>query len=163
MRSTAVAVANDNRGFEALTFGLQDEIFAIDADNVLEILDVIPVTEVPGARRFVPGLINVRGKVVPLADLRVRFGMDCAEATRDTRIIVMEIDLADEAAMVGILADKVYEVTQIAGDAIESTPPIGMRWRSDFIRGIGKRGDDFIIIPDLKRIFAADQPVAGPK
>ncbi|HYH22630.1 MAG TPA: chemotaxis protein CheW [Azospirillum sp.] len=148
-----MTVANDNQSFEALTFDLQGEVFALGAHSVREILDVTPVTLVPGARDFVPGLINVRGRVVPLADLRVWFGMPHAEASADTRIIVVEIDLDGEPTIVGLLADKVYEVTQIAGASIEDTPPIGMTWPPEYVRGIGKRGDDFIIIPNIERIF----------
>lgn len=151
-----MTVANDNASFEALTFGLNGEVFALDADSVREILDVIPVTEVPGARDFVPGLINVRGRVVPLADLRVRFGMPSADADEDTRIIVVEIDLAGEPTIVALLADKVYEVTEIAGTSIEPTPEIGVKWRPDYVRGIGKRGSQFIIIPNIERIISAD-------
>jgi purine-binding chemotaxis protein CheW len=142
--------------FEALTFGLQGEIFALDANCVREILDVIPVTEVPGAREFVPGLINVRGRVVPLADLRVKFGMERGEHTVDTRIVVVDISLAGEPTTVGLLADKVYEVTTIAGTSIEETPEIGMNWRPDYIRGIGKRGEDFVILPAIERIFSVE-------
>ena len=147
--------ANDNRSFEALTFDLQGEIFAIDAQMVREILDVGAVTDVPGAKAFVPGLINVRGKVVPLADLRVKFGMEQPPHSRDTRIIVVEIPIEDEPTIVGLLADRVHEVTTIGGAGIEDAPEIGMKWRPDFLKGIGKRGDEFIIIPDIGRIFSA--------
>jgi purine-binding chemotaxis protein CheW len=142
--------------FEALTFGLQGEVFALDANAVLEILDVVTVTEVPGADPFLPGLINVRGRVVPLADLRVKFGMPQAEATPDSRIIVVEIPLAGEELRVGLLADKVYEVAEISGTAILDAPAIGMKWRADFIKAIGKRRDEFLVIPDIERIFTAD-------
>jgi purine-binding chemotaxis protein CheW len=142
--------------FEALTFGIGGEVFALDADSVREILDIIPVTEVPGARDFVPGLINVRGRVVPLADLRVKFGMERAEQSRDTRIVVVEIDLAGEPTIVGLLADKVYEVTTLNGAAIDQAPEIGMNWRPDFVKGIGKAEAGFIIVPNIERIFAAE-------
>ncbi|AWB06579.1 chemotaxis protein CheW (plasmid) [Azospirillum humicireducens] len=139
--------------FEALTLGLGGEIFAIDANSVHEILDIVPQTEVPGAPPLVSHLINVRGKVVPLADLRIRFGMECTPPTIDTRIVVVEIELDEEPTVVGLLADKVHEVTSIAGASIEDTPDIGMRWNPELIKGIGKRGDDFIVIPDIVRIF----------
>lgn len=145
----------DTPSFEALTLGLGGEIFAIDANSVHEILDLVPQTEVPGASPLVSHLINVRGKVVPLADLRIRFGMDCTAPTIDTRIVVVEILLDGEPTVVGLLADKVHEVTNIAGASIEETPAIGMRWNPDLIKGIGKRGDDFIVIPDIVRIFTA--------
>lgn len=144
----------DTRSFEALTLGLGGEIFAIDANSVHEILDLVPQTEVPGASPLVSHLINVRGKVVPLADLRIRFGMDCTAPTIDTRIVVVEILLDGEPTVVGLLADKVHEVTNIAGASIEDTPDIGMRWDPNLIKGIGKRGTDFIVIPDIVRIFA---------
>jgi purine-binding chemotaxis protein CheW len=145
---------NDNDSFQALTIGLDSEVLALDANAVREILDVIAVTDVPGANPFVGGLINVRGKVVPVADLRVKFGMDLAAQTIDTRIVVVEIDLAGEPTIVGLMADKVYEVTAIGAASIEDAPEIGMNWRSEFVKGIGKRGNDFIIIPDIARIFA---------
>lgn len=143
------------QSFEALTFGLQGELFAIDAGLVREILDVIPITEVPGATRFVHGLVNVRGKVVPLADLRVKFGMQQAADSIDTRFIVVEIELGGEAVTVGLIADKVHEVAEIEGDSIEKTPDLGMRLRPEFVKGIGKRNGQFIIIPDLDRIFSS--------
>ncbi len=150
-----MTTANDNASFEALTFGLQGEIFALDANCVREILDVIQITQVPGADQFVGGLINVRGRVMPLADLRVKFGMDRPPNGDDSRIIVIEIDLNDTPHLVGLLADKVFEVTEIRDSSIEETPDLGMKWHPEFIKGIGKRGKDFIIIPNFDRIFAA--------
>lgn len=140
---------------EVLTLGLQGEIFAVDAGNVREILDLVPVTEVPNARPFVGGLINVRGKVVPLADPRVPFGMERTPPTADTRIVVIEVDLDGEPTLVGLLADKVYEVTSLAPASLEETPRIGMRWRPDLIRCIGKRLDAFIIVLDLDGLLSA--------
>jgi len=147
------APGTETSDFEALTLGLGGEIFAIDANIVHEILDLISVTEVPGARDFVGGLINVRGKVVPLADLRLKFGMERTPPTLDTRVVVVEIDLEGETTVVGLLADKVFEVTAIERASIEATPDIGMKWRAEFIKGIGKRGTDFIVIPDIVRLF----------
>jgi len=152
----ATATGAETASFEALTLCLGGEVFAIDANCVREILDLIPVTDVPGARPFVNGLVNVRGRVVPLADLRLKFAMPATPPTVDTRIVVVEIDLAGEATVVGLLADKVYEVTEIARSSIESTPEIGMKWRPDFIQGIGKRGCEFIVIPNIVRILSSD-------
>lgn len=152
---TAATNAYDTgKPMEVLTLGLEGEVFAVEAGIVREILDPVPVTEVPGARAFVRGMINVRGKVVPLADLRLRFGMAPNPATIDTRIVVVEIELDGEPVIVGILADKVFEVTEIAAASIEQAPRIGMHWRPEFIRCIGKRAADFIIIPNLEQIFA---------
>src|SRR5689334_8059073 len=140
----------------ALTLALQDEIFAIDAEHVREILDLVPVTEVPNAAPFAAGLINVRGTVVPLADLRVMFGMDRPDPTPDTRIVVIEMDIDGEPTVAGIVADKVLDVADIDTAAIEEAPKVGMRWRPEFVRGIGKHGQDFIVIPDMMRIFSAE-------
>lgn len=146
---------DDGAGFEALTLALGGEIFAIEAGIVHEILDLIPVTDVPGAPGFVAGLINVRGKVVPLADLRLKFGMAAPPPTLDTRVVVVEITLDGETTVVGLLADKVYEVTEIAHASIEQTPDLGMKWPADYIKGICQRGTDFIVIPDIDRLFAS--------
>ncbi len=137
----------------ALTLKLQDEIFAIKAEQVREILDMVPITEVPGASAFVNGLINVRGRVVPLADMRVVFGMDRPEPDEDTRIIVLELDIDGDATVAGIIADKVESVTEIESTQIQEAPRVGMRWRKEFVRGIGKRDGDFVIIPNLEKIF----------
>lgn len=137
----------------ALTLRLDDELFAIEAQSVREILDLVPVTEVPNASPFAAGLINVRGRVVPLTNLKVAFGMHSAEPDQDTRIVVIETEIEGEPSVVGILADKVYDVTDIEPAAIEEAPRVGMRWRPDYVRGIGKRRGDFIIIPDIHRIF----------
>jgi purine-binding chemotaxis protein CheW len=138
---------------KALTLRLQDELFAVEAGSVREILDLVPITEVPNASPFVSGLINVRGRVVPLADLRVMFGMDRPEPDEDTRIVVMEVDIEGEPTVAGILADKVHDVTDIEAASIEEAPKVGMRWRPEFVQGIGKRNGGFIIIPNLGRIF----------
>lgn len=146
---------------QALTLGLQDEVFAIEAESVREILDVVPITEVPNARPFVNGLINVRGRVVPLADLRVMFGMDRPPPDVDTRIVVIEINIEGEPTIAAILADKVHDVTDIEAASIEEAPNVGVRWRPEYVRGIGKRGDEFIIIPDLEQIFGNEEGSGG--
>lgn len=137
----------------ALTIRLQDERFAVEAESVREILDLVPITKVPNASPFVNGLINVRGRVVPLADLRVMFDMDRPEPDVDTRIVVIEINLDGEPTVVGILADKVHDVTDIEATDIQEAPRVGMRWRAEFVKGVGRWNGEFIIIPNLERIF----------
>jgi purine-binding chemotaxis protein CheW len=143
-----------DRPLEVLTMDLQGQTFALEATQVREILDLVPVTEVPGSEPFVNGLINVRGKVVPVADLRLKFGMEQAPDTIDTRIVVMEIEIDRIPTIVGIRADKVHEVTELAPSALADVPRVGMRWRPEYIRFIGKRGSDFIVIPDIARILS---------
>ena len=156
-----MAIPNHDRPLEVLTLDLDDEIFALEAGCVREILDLVPVTEVPDADPFVSGLINVRGKVVPLADPRVRFGMEQKPPTIDTRIVVIEVELDGEPITVGIRADKVHEVTELAAASLAETPRIGMRWRPEFIRCIGKRGGDFVIVLDITQIFASGRHGPG--
>jgi purine-binding chemotaxis protein CheW len=133
--------------------GLQSEMFAVDVTLVREILDPVPVTEVPGERSFLRGIINVRGKVVPVADLRRRFDMEAGAADVDTRFIVTEINYDGVPTLIAIVADKVYEVTEIPAAAMEDAPKIGMHWRPEFIRFIGKWRDDFVVVPNMERIF----------
>jgi purine-binding chemotaxis protein CheW len=137
-----------------LTFALGGEMFAIDAQCVREILEVPSITRVPGAMGFANGLINVRGAIVPLADLAVAFGMAGAEHGEDTRVIVIEAEVGGEPSTIGILADKVHDVAAMEGMSIEDAPTVGMRWRADVIRGITRRNGQFVILPDLDLILA---------
>ncbi len=154
--------STETGAMRALTLRLQDEIFAIEAESVREILDLVPITAVPNAPAFVGGLINVRGRVVPLADLRVVFGMERPPANQDTRIVVIEVDIDGEPTIVGILADKVHDVTDIEAAAIQDAPRVGMRWRPDYVRAIGKRNGGFVIIPNLNRIFETQGRRSAP-
>lgn len=150
-----MTATNDNHAaMRALTMRLDDETFAIDAESVREILEVVPVTRVPNAPEAVFGLINVRGSVVPLADFRVLFGMARQEPTEDTRIVVVEVRLDDERLVAGLLADKVYEVVDLDGGARDPAPRVGMRWPAEFVQGIARRNDTFVIIPHVEKIFA---------
>lgn len=140
---------------EALTFDLQGETFALEASLVREVLDLLPETHVPGAPPFVGAVINFRGRIIPLVDLRVAFEMERGEPTIDTRIVVIEHPLDGEPTLIGLRADKVHEVTAITHETTEEAPRIGLRWRADFIRRLARRDGDLIVIPDLDQIFAA--------
>lgn len=146
-------VTSEETTQQVLMLGLAGEVFAIEAQQVREILDPIPVTRVPGAKGYVSSILNVRGKVIPLADLRLRFGMPPAPITSDSRFIVIEIEVAGEPTTVGIVADKVYEVTELDTTSLQKAPPIGMHWQPEFVTGIGKWKDDFIVVPNLEHIF----------
>ena len=148
-----MAVWQGKRSLEVLTLTLQGEKFALEAGRVQEILDLVTVTEVPGGPAFLNGLVNVRGKVVPLADLRLKFEMTPTPPTIDTRIVVINVTMDGGMLTVGLLADKVHEVTELNADVLEDTPRLGMRWRPEFIRCIGKHGGDFVAVLDIDRIF----------
>ncbi|HWW65197.1 MAG TPA: chemotaxis protein CheW [Sphingomonadaceae bacterium] len=146
---------DENGQLEVLTFDLQDETFALEAMLVQEILDLLPETVVPGAPALVGSVVNFRGKVIPIADLRRAFGMAEAEATVDSRIVVIEIELDGETIQIGIRTDKVHEVATLARDASEEPPAVGMRWRRDYVRELVRRQDSVIVLPDLAAIFHA--------
>lgn len=146
---------NGREELEVLTFDIAGEMFALEAFIVQEILDLLPETTVPGAKAFVGSVINFRGKVIPLADIRLAFGMDATKPTIDSRIIVIEITIDGEPVLAGIRTDKVHEVTTLSRAAGEPPPSVGMRWRPDFIDCLVKRGSEFIIIPNLQVIFSA--------
>ena len=139
---------------EVLTFDIAGETFAIEAVIVREILDLLPETLVPGARPFVASVLNFRGRVIPLADIRLAFGMEATKTTNDSRIIVIELELDGEPVLIGVRTDKVNEVTTLTKTASEPPPSVGMRWRADYIDCLVKRGSDFIIVPNMHAIFA---------
>jgi len=138
---------------QVLTLSLHSETFALDALKVREILDPVPVTEVPGAPHFLNGLINVRGKVVPLLDLCSKLGMAPSPQSIDTRIVVVEVPVAGLPTIVGLRADKVYEMTELAAEALEDAPQIGMRVQPSFVRCVGKRAGEFLLVLDLEAIL----------
>lgn len=140
-----------------LTFKLDDEMFAIDVSQVREILDFTSITKVPQAPDFMRGVINVRGAVVPVVDMRRKFGMGDVENTVNTRIIVMELLFDNETTVIGAIADSVHDVIELEPDQVEDPPKIGSRWRTEFIRGIGKQAERFLIILDIDRIFSSDE------
>ena len=138
---------------QVVMIGLGDEKFALDAGLVREIIDPVPATMVAGAKSFVPSVINVRGNIIPLADLRIRFGMPVTEDSADTRIVVVELNIDNEAVLVGVMADKVYEVTEISQTDVQPTPRVGMHWKPEFIRFITKWREEFVIVPSMERIL----------
>ena len=138
---------------QVVMLGIGDEVFALDSELVREIIDPVPATRVAGARPFLPSVINVRGNVIPLADLRVRFGMPKTEATADTRIVVLEVKIEGDPVLVGVVADKVYEVTEISPADVQPTPRVGMHWNPEFIRFITKWREEFVIVPSMERIL----------
>lgn len=142
---------------QCLTFRLAEECYGIDVLKVREILDVVPVTKVPRSPEFMLGVINLRGHVVPVVDLRRRFGIARADQSKDTCIIVLEVELEGEGITLGILGDMVEEVVDLRADQIEPAPRIGSSLRTEFIRGIGKQGDDFIILLDIDKIFTREE------
>ena len=140
-----------------LTFKLGDEVFALDIAKVREVLDFTSVTKVPRTPEFMRGVINLRGNVVPVVDMRLKFGLTKTEKTVNTCIIIVEISLDGDTTILGALADSVQEVIDLEPDKIEPAPKIGTRLRTDFIKGMGNRNDQFIIILDIDKVFSVDE------
>jgi purine-binding chemotaxis protein CheW len=152
---TRNALASEGEALQVLTFDLGGETFALDAGVVREVIDLTSETRVPGAAPFVDAVINFRGRVIPLADLRLAFGITCGAPTVDSRIVVIEFELkGGDATHVGLRADKVHEVTLLPLADTEGPPSVGLRWRADFIRCLAKQGGELIVVPDLSQIFA---------
>ncbi|MBT6610780.1 MAG: chemotaxis protein CheW [Deltaproteobacteria bacterium] len=142
---------------------MEAEIFAFDISKVREVLEFETVTKVPQTPEMMKGVINLRGSVVPVIDLRIKFGMGEAQKTVNTVIIIIEIDLDDESTMLGVLVDSVKEVIDLDTDHIEPPPSIGTQLNTDFIKGMGKQDDHFIIILDIEKIFSSAELEAVQK
>jgi purine-binding chemotaxis protein CheW len=140
-----------------LTFKLGNEIFATDVAKVREVLDLTTITSIPRTPDFMAGVINLRGSVVPVVDLRLCFEMSKTESTRNTCIVVVEVLLDNESTVIGALADSVEEVIDLEPDQIQPAPRIGTQVRTDFIKGMGKRESQFIMILDIDRVFSAEE------
>lgn len=140
-----------------LTFTLDSESFATDIAQVREVLEFSRVTKVPRTPDYMRGVINLRGSVVPVVDLRLQFGMEETEPTIDTCIIIVEVQIDDQPTVLGALADSVQEVIELRRDQLEPAPRLGTRVKTDFIRAMGKHDDKFVIILDMNRVFSVDQ------
>ena len=141
-------------GIQYLTCGVGDETFALNVAQVREVLDLCPFSKVPNMPGYVRGMIDVRGQTVPVIDLRVKFGMAPAEPTDTTRIMVLEVVSNSRPLVIGALTDRVIEVTELDSGEVGPPPEIGTRWRSDIIRGIGRRHGKFVIVLNLNKVFA---------
>jgi len=143
-----------------LTLGLDGETFGIGIRNVREILDMRPISKVPHAPNFLLGMIDVRGTSFPIVDLRIKLDLPIVPATEATRIIILDVPMEDRFVGVGFVADRVFEVTGIDQSNIEPPPVVGGKWKSDYLAGIGKKGDGFVMIFDLARLMASGADIA---
>jgi len=139
-----------------LTFVLDEEDFALEIMKVKEVLDFINITRVPRMPAYLCGVINLRGNVVPVIDLRLKLGMTKIQRTVDTCIVIMEIHIDGELVQMGALTDAVKGVIELEAKDIVSAPKLGTRLNTDFIRGMGKQDEQFIIILDIDRVLSAD-------
>ena len=139
-----------------LTLGIDKELFGIDIRNVREILDMRPISKIPHAPAFLLGMIDVRGAGYPIVDLRTKLHLPRIDPTEATRIIILDVPLKGRTLGVGFVADRVLEVAGLDNDHTESPPDVGARWESNYIAGIGRKGDAFVIIFDLEKLLGSD-------
>jgi purine-binding chemotaxis protein CheW len=136
-----------------LSFQLGKEFFAVNVAKVLTILEMKPITKVPNSPNFMRGVINLRGNVLPVIDMRIKFGMSATEFTTNTCIIVLNVTVDDELLQLGILVDAVDEVLDIKDSEIEESPSIGTKYKVEFIQGMYKLESGFIMLLNIDLIF----------
>ncbi len=152
-----MSVTGINETRQYLSFKLDEEDFALDISKVREVLDFVRITKVPQTPDFMEGVINLRGSVVPVVDLNKKFSIKDTEKTMNTRIIIGEVDIEGASVVLGFMADSVHEVIELDPESIEPAPRIGTSLNTNFIRGMGKRDEEFIMILDIDKIFSSEE------
>ncbi len=145
-----------------LTYKLANELFAFDISKVREVLDFTTITKVPNMPEFMRGVINLRGSAVPVVDLRLKLGMPMTDKTVDTCVIISDVCIDGKQTTLGALADSVQEVMDLGPEQIEPAPKIGTGLNTEFIKGMGRHDERFIIILDVDRVFSAEELAALP-
>ena len=152
----AVKAMADKEG-KYLTFSLADEEYGISILKIKEIIGMMPITTVPQTPEFVKGVINLRGKVIPVIDLRLRFGMDAIDYTERTCIIVVEIKCHAGTVQIGIVVDAVSEVLNVSGEDVEETPTFGAKLNTDYILGMAKMEGGVKILLDIDQVLSGEE------
>jgi purine-binding chemotaxis protein CheW len=142
-----------------LTFRLEDEQYAVSVYSVREVLEYVPITRLPQSAAYLKGVINLRGMGIPVIDLRTKFGMSDVPITKDTSIIVLDIQGREGLLITGALADSVQEVIELEDTEIEPAPRFGNNLSVNYIQGIGKKDGKFIIILDMDKILSTDEVI----
>ena len=157
MAGTTMQAAAVQDMTQYLTFFLGDETFSLEIGRVREVLDYTIITSVPRMPEYVQGVINLRGSVVPVVDLRIKFGMPPISVAVNTCIIIVEATVNGDAVVIGLLADSVQEVLELDRESVSPAPRIGTKLDTGFIKGMGRQNDRFIIILDIDRVFSHDE------
>ena len=156
----AAAVENNQNQREKagkyLTFKLSSEEYGLEILKVKEIIGLISITQIPRTPDHIRGVINLRGTVIPVMDLRIKFGMEAIESTSETCIIVVEVNQEEQTVRMGILVDSVSEVLDIASSEIEDTPEFGSEVNTDFIQAMGKTRDRVIMLLEINEVLSGD-------
>ena len=148
---------SDNTTLQYLTFALGEEVFALETGSVREVIELVPVTRIPKTPPFMRGVINLRGHAVPVVDLRIKFDMHKVADTVNTCIIIVDVEVEGENCYMGAIVDSVREVFEMTSDQINPPPRMGTSIRTDFIRGMGKQNEEFIMILDIGKVFSQEE------
>lgn len=148
---------NLKRNISYLSFHLGDEIFALHVSKVHKILEMTPITEVPHTPDYMKGVINLRGKVLPVIDTRIKFGMPSVEPTKKTCLLVTEATIDKDEVMVCLLVDSVQAVLKMEDEEILPPPAIGSKYKSDFLSGMARVNDKFIMVLDIDKVMSSDE------
>lgn len=159
MTTSAETSASTNLGGKYFTFILGEEEYGLEILKVREIIGLMPITNVPRTADYVCGIINLRGKIIPVVDLRVKFGMQKVDTTEETCIIVVECSKDDHAMTMGILVDRVSEVLDVDEESIEPPPDFGTGFQANFILGMAKINDSVKILLDVDTILSSDEVI----
>jgi purine-binding chemotaxis protein CheW len=137
-----------------LSFKLGKETFASNVSNVLSILEMPVITEVPQTPDYMIGVMNLRDEVLPVIDMRVKFGMEATTITSSTCVLVLQLEIEEKTFKIGALVDSVEEVVELEEDIIKPCPTIGTKYNDEFIMGMAQKGDGFSMILNMKKVFA---------
>ena len=148
---------SDNTTLQYLTFALGEEVFALETGCVREVIELVSVTRIPKTPPFMRGVINLRGHAVPVVDLRIKFDMPKVADTVNTCIIIVDVEVEGENCFMGAIVDSVREVFEMTSDQINPPPRMGTSIRADFIRGMGKQNEEFIMILDIGKVFSQEE------
>ncbi len=146
-----------NQARQYLTFRMDNEQYAASVMEVESVLEYTEITKIPGTERSMKGVINLRGRALPVIDLRIKVGLEEKEVSQDTAIVVLNMEQEEETLTMGVMVDAVQEVIPIEEDQIQPAPQIGLKIDSSFIRGITNQDEQFIIILNIRQIFTAQE------
>jgi purine-binding chemotaxis protein CheW len=153
----ATKASTDSLAGQYLTFRLADEEHGLEILKVREIIGLMPITKVPHTPEHVRGVLNLRGKIIPVVDLRLKFGLPSVEDTMHTCIIVLEVKVNERSMQMGVIVDQVLEVRHVPADAIEPPPSFGLAVDTRFILGLGKMGSSIVLLLDVDRVLSTGE------
>lgn len=150
-------MAANQKSDSYLSFKLGTEVFAVHVNDVLNILEMTKITSIPKAPSYLKGVINLRGIVLPVVDARIKFNLDTLDYTTNTCIIVMDLEYNKEIIHVGFIVDQVLEVLELSDDNIEPAPTLGSNYKAEFITGMARANDEFVMLLNMAKIFSLDE------